>query len=103
MMLPSVQAEVVAQQACYLPAVPDGLPVIGAVPGFPGAYVATGHTCWGILNGPATGLVVLELIADGRTASIDLRPLSPQRFAVTSQAGPAAGLRKHTHDRSQAV
>lgn len=45
------EAEVLKQQACYLPCSDDGLPLIGAVPGVPGAYLATGHSCWGILNG----------------------------------------------------
>lgn len=44
-----------ANQACYLPSSSDGLPVIGQIPGLQGAYIATGHSCWGILNAPATG------------------------------------------------
>ena len=35
-----------AQQACFRPLTPDGLPVIGAIPGSPGAFVASGHSCW---------------------------------------------------------
>ena len=34
-------------------------------PGVAGAYVATGHGPWGMLNAPATGLALAELIADG--------------------------------------
>ncbi|MDX1433036.1 MAG: FAD-dependent oxidoreductase, partial [Gammaproteobacteria bacterium] len=48
-------AEVVARGACYRPVCADGLPVMGEVPGVAGAYVATGHSCWGILNAPASG------------------------------------------------
>ena len=40
-----------------------------------------GHSCWGILNGPATGLVMAELIAEGTASSIDIRRLDPQRLA----------------------
>jgi glycine/D-amino acid oxidase-like deaminating enzyme len=69
-----------AQQACFLPLSPDGVPVIGPVPGVAGAYVATGHSCWGILNGPATGLAVAELLAHGEARSVDLRAFSPARF-----------------------
>jgi hypothetical protein len=29
--------------------------LIGKVPAVEGAYVATGHSVWGILNAPATG------------------------------------------------
>jgi hypothetical protein len=39
-----------ARQACFRPVTEDGLPLIGAVPGIDGAYVATGHTLWGMLN-----------------------------------------------------
>jgi glycine/D-amino acid oxidase-like deaminating enzyme len=72
-------ARIVRRQACYRPVTDDGLPVIGHVPGVDGAYVATGHGPWGILNAPATGLALAELIADG-TASLDLRPFDPARL-----------------------
>lgn len=41
---------------------------------------AAGHSCWGILNGPATGLVMAELIAEGKPKSVDIRKLDPQRL-----------------------
>ena len=61
----SARAKVLARQACYRPVTQDGLPLIGAVPGLAGAYVATGHSVWGILNAPATGEAMAELILDG--------------------------------------
>lgn len=73
-------AEVVAEQACYLPCTSDGLPVIGEMPGVKGLYVATGHSCWGILNAPATGAALAELILDGHSKIVDLAPFSPARF-----------------------
>lgn len=54
--------------------------MLGAVPGTPGAFVATGGGCWGILMGPAIGLGVAELMLDGEATSVDLRPFSPARF-----------------------
>ena len=73
--------EVEAQQACYLPLPPDGLPIIGGVPGLPGVFVASGHSCWGILNGPATGLVVSEMIVDGKVSSLQgCEVLNPARL-----------------------
>ena len=42
-------------QSCHLPVTADGTPVMGGVPGISGAYVAYGHSCWGILNSPASG------------------------------------------------
>jgi glycine/D-amino acid oxidase-like deaminating enzyme len=72
-------AEILARQACYRPVTRDGLPLIGRVPGIEGAYVATGHSVWGILNAPATGEAMAELIADGAVHSLDLSPFDPGR------------------------
>jgi len=73
-------AEIVARQACFRPVTSDGLPLIGAVPGVAGAYVATGHSVWGILNAPATGEAVAELIVDGAAKAVDLSPFDPARL-----------------------
>eukprot|EP00983_Pelagomonas_calceolata_P134507 1162067-Pelagomonas_calceolata.AAC.2 len=74
-------SSVTARQACNLPVGPDAVPVIGAVPGVQGIYVvrATGHSCWGILNGPATGKALAEQIVYGRSKSVDMKPFSPAR------------------------
>ena len=37
-------AEVVARSACYRPLTVNGIPLIGPVPGAPGAYLATAPT-----------------------------------------------------------
>eukprot|EP00934_Nitzschia_sp_Nitz4_P000462 Nitzschia sp. Nitz4//scaffold53_size117307//38708//39930//NITZ4_003764-RA/size117307-augustus-gene-0.92-mRNA-1//1//CDS//3329554187//462//frame0 len=68
------------KQACYWPETPDGLPMIGEIPGISGAFVATGHSVWGILQGPATGKVVSELLLDGKASSVDISPFRVQRF-----------------------
>jgi len=72
-------ARVTRRQACYRPVTDDGLPLIGRVPGVAGAYVATGHGPWGMLNAPATGLALAEMITDGKPAAVDLRPFDPAR------------------------
>jgi glycine/D-amino acid oxidase-like deaminating enzyme len=73
-------AKTVAQQACYRPVTRDGLPLIGRVPGIEGAYVATGHSVWGILNAPATGEAMAELITEGVAHTVDLSAFDPRRF-----------------------
>ena len=73
-------SSIIARQACYRPVTQDGLPLIGKVPGVEGAYVATGHSVWGILNAPATGEAMAELIADGAAKSVDLSPFDPKRL-----------------------
>ncbi|KAK9097317.1 hypothetical protein Sjap_022814 [Stephania japonica] len=74
------EARVKAEQACFLPCTDDSKPVIGEVPGVRRCYVATGHSCWGILNGPATGAAMAELILDGKSSIVDITPFSPARF-----------------------
>ena len=73
-------APIKARQACFRPVTEDGLPLIGAVPGVDGAYVATGHSVWGMLNAPATGEAMSELILDGAAQRVDLAPFAPGRL-----------------------
>jgi len=73
-------APVKARQACFRPVTEDGLPLIGAVPGIDGAYVATGHSVWGMLNAPATGEAMSELILDGDAHHVELGPFAPGRL-----------------------
>src|SRR5262245_17539136 len=73
-------ARITRRQACYRPVTDDGIPLIGPVPGAPGVFVATGHGPWGILNAPATGLAMAELVADGAAKLVDLRPFDPARL-----------------------
>jgi glycine/D-amino acid oxidase-like deaminating enzyme len=70
------------EQSCYLPTTNDGIPVIGEIPGVKGAYIGGGHGCWGILNGPATGEAIAELLTEGETKHVDIKMLgvdSPYR------------------------
>jgi glycine/D-amino acid oxidase-like deaminating enzyme len=75
-------ARITRRQACYRPVTDDGLPLIGPAPGVTGAYVATGHGPWGMLNAPGTGLALSELIVDGTASSVDLRPFDPARLPI---------------------
>ena len=74
-------------QACYLPSTPDGLPIMGPLPkevvnDCEYCFVAAGHSCWGILLGPATGETMANLIATGASATdhVSLGPFQPARF-----------------------
>ena len=71
---------IVAKQACFRPITQDYVPLIGRVPRVAGAYVATGHNVWGILNAPATGEAMAELIVDGKAHTVDLSPFDPARL-----------------------
>ena len=84
---PAFRAErIIARQSCFRPVTQDGLPLIGKVPGTAGAYVATGHSVWGILNAPATGEALAEMIADGAARSTDLSPFDPGRLRALDPA-----------------
>jgi glycine/D-amino acid oxidase-like deaminating enzyme len=73
-------APIVARQACFRPVTRDGIPLIGKISNIDGAYIATGHSVWGILNAPATGEAMAELIVDGAARTVDLGPFDPGRL-----------------------
>jgi sarcosine oxidase, subunit beta len=61
---------------------PDANPIIGRVPEVEGFVVAAGFSGHGFMHSPATGQLVAELIVDGAAHTIDLSPLSVERFAA---------------------
>jgi len=70
--------EVLVRQACYLPQVQSGGgPLIGPT-NTKGIWIAAGHTCWGIQNGPGTGKLMSEFIFDGKATSANVSILDPR-------------------------
>lgn len=70
---------VLKRQACYLPVlnVPTSSgPLVGET-NVDGLYVASGHSCWGINNAPATGKIMAELLLEGEAKSADISALNP--------------------------
>lgn len=70
---------------------PDGLPVIGRIPGYDNLYLATGHGMLGVTLAPATAVAISELMRLGE-ATADLSSFDPGRFkrareGVASTAG----------------
>ena len=81
------RAELVQQLAGSRPLSPDRLPIIGAVPGWQGIMLATGHTTKGIHLGPITGKLIAETITEGSPQTdIDLSGFLPDRFASLGDA-----------------
>ena len=73
-----MDAPMLQSQACLLPTTIDDTPIIGEL--IPGkVLVATGHSCWGVLNAPATGEAIAQLIHDGRS-DVNLDSFDPKRF-----------------------
>jgi D-amino-acid dehydrogenase len=67
---------------------PDGLPIVGPVPGQDGLFLATGHGRMGITLAPATGRAVATLVTEGRLAD-ELRPFGVERFGRASARAAA--------------
>ena len=65
--------------AAFRPGSADSLPILGAVPGWEGLWVASGHYRNGILLSPITGLLMARSLLDGKPAE-GLSAFSPARF-----------------------
>ena len=61
------------------PMTPDGLPVIGPVPGFANLLVASGHAMLGLTLAPATAEALADLLTTDQPPAL-LRPFDPSRF-----------------------
>lgn len=60
---------------------PDSRPLLGEIPDIHGLYICAGFSGMGFKISPAVGLVMSELILDGRSTSVDISAFRPQRFA----------------------
>lgn len=79
-LLPALDTNRARAWAGLRPVTPDGLPLIGPDPDVDGLWYATGHGRNGILLAALTGDVIADLITAG-SASLDINPFAPQRFA----------------------
>jgi sarcosine oxidase subunit beta len=60
---------------------PDSRPLLGEFPGVSGLHVCAGFSGMGFKISPAIGLVMSELLLDGRGTTVDISSFSPSRFA----------------------
>ncbi len=72
-------AQVASTWAALRPGSPDGLPILGPLPGWRNVSVATGHFRNGILLAPITGKLMAQHILEGRT-EMPLEPFGLSRF-----------------------
>jgi glycine oxidase len=80
-LVPSLSyGEIASSWAGLRPGSADGLPILGAVPGWDGLSVAGGHYRNGILLAPITGRLMAQRITEGKT-EVSLEPFSAGRFA----------------------
>jgi sarcosine oxidase subunit beta len=59
---------------------PDNHALLGSYAELRGFICACGFSGHGYMHSPATGMLVSELILEGRTTSLDISPLRPARF-----------------------
>jgi D-amino-acid dehydrogenase len=72
-------AEHTAPWAGLRPMTPDGLPVVGPLPGLANVLVASGHGLLGLTRAPSTAKAIASL-ARGDSPNDLLRSISPHRF-----------------------
>ncbi|MBI3080004.1 MAG: FAD-binding oxidoreductase [candidate division NC10 bacterium] len=68
---------------------PDAHPILGEAAETAGFFLANGFSGHGFQHAPAVGLLLSELILDGKATTLDISPLGPARFA----AGPVMAER----------
>ena len=66
--------------SCNYEMTPDDHPIVGAVPGTPGLYLAAGFSGHGFMHAPATAQLIVEEMLDGKTTALDISDLSIERF-----------------------
>jgi sarcosine oxidase subunit beta len=59
---------------------PDAHPILGRIPEVEGFYCIGGFSGHGFMHGPACGLLLAEEILDGKAHTLDITPLSIERF-----------------------
>ena len=60
---------------------PDCRPLLGPVGGIEGLYLCAGFSGMGFKISPAVGLVMSELLLDGKSKTVDISAFRPSRFA----------------------
>lgn len=97
-------AELVAAAAARLPALehagigrgiagvydmtPDARPLLGRVDGLDGLAIAVGFSGMGFKISPAVGEAMAELVVEGASRTVDLKPFRPSRFAEGAPIDP---------------
>jgi glycine oxidase len=82
-MAPSVvSSTMVNHTACLRPVTPDGMPIVGQLPGWDNLFLASGAGRKGILWSVGMSQVAVDLITQGETEVAGAEHLSPARFVA---------------------
>ena len=77
--------KIITKQACHKPQIrpheedEEVGPMVGPT-GIDGLWLATGHDEWGLQNSAGTGLVISEMIFEGKAHSANCESLDPNHF-----------------------
>ncbi|SVA51328.1 uncharacterized protein METZ01_LOCUS104182 [marine metagenome] len=74
------ESEVISEWTGLRPCTPDGLPCIGAVPGYSGLFLATGHATLGLTLAPITGKIIEQCVLGGTDKFPEVQELRVDRF-----------------------
>ncbi|UWQ35483.1 FAD-dependent oxidoreductase (plasmid) [Leisingera sp. M527] len=78
-LLPDLQAGDMGTWSGQRPSLPDSLPCIGEVEGFPDLIAAFGHSHYGLMMAPKTGRLVADIVS-GTPVNEDLAPFRARRY-----------------------
>ncbi len=79
---PLAEAQVMRAYAGVRDLTPDYHGILGPAAQAPGFHVACGFSGHGFMHSPAIGILMTEMLLDGRTGSMDIQALSLDRFAA---------------------
>jgi sarcosine oxidase subunit beta len=79
-MEPFADLKITDRWSCNYEMTPDDHPIVGAVPGTPGLYIAAGFSGHGFMHSPATAQLIVEEMLDGKATMLDIADLSIERF-----------------------
>ena len=79
---PVASAQIMQHTACLRPVTPDGIPIVGRLPGWDNLYLASGAGRKGILWSVGMSQVAADLITQGETEVAGAEHLSPARFVA---------------------
>ncbi len=79
---PLAEAKVMRAYAGVRDLTPDYHGILGPAAAAPGLHVACGFSGHGFMHAPAIGILMAEILLDGRATSMDVTALSLDRFAA---------------------
>ena len=87
------EAEYATGYAGLYTSTPDSHPVMDRVEGAGGLYICTGFSGHGFKLSPMVGVLMTELMLDGKATTIDISPLRMSRFREGDLNQPSYGFR----------